>query len=82
MLIALTTVYFLNFERVSVSSPGRPNPPNEVRTMGLSAGSLRRLQTSSRASDACRAMKGMSLTFEKFSNPPDIGSRRAMDALA
>ena len=51
-------------------------------TIGLSAGSFSSLQTSSRVLPAWRAMNGMSLTLEKFSKPPDIGSRSAIDAFA
>ena len=42
---------------------------------GLLAGIFRALQTSFADFVACRAMNGMSLTFEKLSKPADIGSR-------
>src|SRR6186713_1434471 len=78
----VTTVYFLNFDRLVVSRLGSPYPPNDARMMGLSVGILRILQTSARVRVACRAMNGMSLTFEKLSNPRAIGSFSAIDALA
>src|SRR5687768_6367773 len=81
-LAVVITVYFLNFASRSVSRPGRPYPPKDDRMIGLSVGILSGLQTSSRVFVDWRAMNGMSFTFEKVSNPPDIGSRSAIEAFA